>query len=366
MKIQLRFFLIFLSLATLLLLSSCSNKKAAIGNEDDIIVIADSSLYYEVEAELLQVFEKVIYTPQPEKLFNLIRNNYTSLNHVKRRKNIIILGTLNDSGYVSQYIRGSIDSAVTELVTNNEEYVINKYDMWAENQLVMYLVSPTVDQLKNNILSAHEELLYSFRNISDKRLFAKLYKPRYEMLETEARFLKEHGWTIYVLKFFEVGKNSKEDHFVWLRSGRNSPMERWIFVHWIDNASAAYLDKDSITAIRNRVTQMHYQTSDSSTYVEISTALSPPMFSQVNFNNKYALMTQGFWKFNDNTGGGPFTNYSFLDEKTNRLYMIDGSIYAPKYFKKELIQQVDVLLNSFRTIDELSKEKKEELFDNLD
>jgi uncharacterized protein YcfL len=66
MKIQLRLALTLLSFS-LLLLSSCSNKKPAIGNEDDLIVIADSTLYYEVEAELLQVFEKVIYTPQPEK-----------------------------------------------------------------------------------------------------------------------------------------------------------------------------------------------------------------------------------------------------------------------------------------------------------
>jgi len=365
MKIQIKI-LVVISISAAIFISSCSNKKPAIGNEDDIVVIADSSLYYEMEGELLQVFEKVIFTPQSEKLFNLIRDNYTSLNGIRNRKNIILLGTLEDSGYVSQYIRGTIDSTVTEMIKNNEEYVINKYDMWADNQLVMFLVSPTIDQLKKNILSGHEKLLYSFRNISDKRLFEKLYKPRYEMLEIEADLLNDYGWTIYVLKYFEVGKNSSEDQFVWLRSGRNSAMERWIFIHWIENASANYLAKDSIINVRNRITEKFYQTSDKSTYIEISNALSPPMFSEVNFNNKFSIMTQGFWKFDDNTGGGPFTSYSFVDEKTNRFYMIDGSIYAPKYFKKELIQQVDVLLNSFRIIDELSEEKKEELFDNID
>jgi len=364
MKTDIRFLLALLFF-TAIIFSSCSNKSPAIGNEDDIIVLADSALYYELEGELLQVFEKIIYTPQSENLFNLIRNNYNSLGGIKNRKNIIILGTLDDSGYVSKYIRGSLDSAVTQMITNDEEYVINKYDMWASHQLVMFLVSPTTDQLKMNILSGQEELLYSFRNISDKRLFQKLYKPRYELLDVEAKFLSDYGWTIYVLKYFEVGKNSAEDHFVWLRSGRNTTMERWIFIHWIENVSANYLVKDSIIAVRNRVTQSHYQTSDSSSYVEISNAISP-MFSEVNFNNKFAIMTQGFWKFNDNSGGGPFTNYSFLDEKTDRFYMIDGSIYAPKYFKKELIQQVDVLLNSFRIMDELSEEKKEELLDNLD
>jgi len=75
---------------------------------------------------------------------------------------------------------------------------------------------------------------------------------------------------------------------------------------------------------------------------------------------------QGFWKFQDNSGGGPFLNYSFFDPKSKRLYMIDGSIYAPKYFKKNLIQQVDVLLQSFMLKSEMSKERIEDLMDELD
>jgi hypothetical protein len=41
--------------------------------------------------------------------------------------------------------------------------------------------------------------------------------------------------------------------------------------------------------------------------------------------------------------------------------MLDGCIYAPKYYKRNLIQQVDVLLQSFMTSSEISKEKREEL-----
>ena len=59
--------------------------------------------------------------------------------------------------------------------------------------------------------------------------------------------------------------------------------------------------------------------------------------------------------------GGPFINYTFFDEKTNRLYMLDGSVYAPKYYKRNLIQQMDVLLQSFMTEREVNKDKKNEL-----
>jgi hypothetical protein len=53
----------------------------------------------------------------------------------------------------------------------------------------------------------------------------------------------------------------------------------------------------------------------------------------------------------------------FFDEETNRIYMIDGSVYAPKYYKRNLIQQMDVTLQSFRTKSELSAERIEDLLD---
>jgi hypothetical protein len=41
--------------------------------------------------------------------------------------------------------------------------------------------------------------------------------------------------------------------------------------------------------------------------------------------------------------------------------MIDGSIYAPKYYKRNLIQQMDVTLQSFMTAEELSQDRRDAL-----
>jgi hypothetical protein len=46
--------------------------------------------------------------------------------------------------------------------------------------------------------------------------------------------------------------------------------------------------------------------------------------------------------------------------------MLDGSVFAPKYYKRNLIQQMDVTLQSFRTANELTQERKEELLDALE
>lgn len=273
---------------------------------------------------------------------------------------------LDSADYTSKYIKASLDSTVTELVRNNEESFINKKDLWAKDQLVMFLVSNSVDELKKNILKRNEELLYSFRHASSQRLFSKLYKPNFELKKIKAEILSKYDWTLFIQPSIDFAKSDSINNFVWLRSGRNTPIERWMFIHWIENANAQYLNNDSLINIRNRVTQRHFRVSDDSVYVDIAFGMSKPMVSQANFNGRYALMSQGFWKFSDKSGGGPFISYSFLDEKSGRFYMIDASIFAPKYYKKKLLQQADVILNSFKTIDELSEERIEDILSELE
>lgn len=355
---------LILLLSIVTFFAACNAKKQAEGNEDEIIVFADSSEYYKLENSLLMVFSKVIYTPQPENLFILIRKNLSDLEKYKNKKNIIFIAPLNSQSDVSKYINSMLSNEVKNLVNSDSICVINKYNLWADNQLVMILTSPTIEKLNQNILKEHENLLYYFQKISNDRLFKSLYNSRFERKDIEAKFLKEYGWMLYVQSDFFLALDKPKDNFVWLRRSPGTDMERWIFIHWIDNASPALLNRDSIYAIRNRLTEKYYRTADDSSYVEISDDYKTT--KEVNFLNRYALMTQGLWRMKDGSMGGPFINYTFYDQTTKRIYMLDGSIYAPKYYKKKLIQQVDVILRSFLTKEEVSKEKYEELMNELE
>ncbi len=356
--------IVLISLFAALLFSACSMKKKATGISDLIYVVADSSEYYELEPELIQIFGKVIYTPQPENLFNLKRISVSNLEKYKDRKNVLIIAPLNSESHTSEYLNKILGEEVKKLVADSNRFAVIKRDLWAREQVVMYLFSPTMEELKKNILSDADNLLYQFQHISDERLFSKLYYPKYEKKDIEAKLLKEYGWVIYVQPDFWLAKDAPEDNFVWLRRAPGSDMERWIFIHWIDDASPAFLDPDSVAAERNRITEKFYRTSDDSSCVEIADEYLNT--SEVNFEGRYSIMTQGLWRMKDKSMGGPFVNYTFYDEPSKRIYMLDGSIYAPKYYKKKLIQQVDVMLHSFKTIDELSEDRIDELMDELD
>lgn len=361
-KLNLTLFILF-SFSMLIFISCGEAQKPAVGNEDEIIVFADSTEYYNLENSLLTVFGKIIYTPQPENLFVLTRKNIDELEKYRTRKNIIIIAPLNSGSEVSKYIDGMLSSDVKNLVNKDSISVINKHDLWAKNQLLMIITAPNMEKLNQKILGEHENLLHHFQKISDKRLFQSLYNEKFERKDIEAKFLKDYGWMIYVQSDFHLAQNKPEDNFVWLRRSPGTDMERWIFVHWLDNVSPAMLNRDSIYSIRNKLTGKYYRTSDDASYVEISDDYKTTL--EVNFLGRYALMTQGLWRMNDGSMGGPFINYTFYDQPTKRLYMLDGSIYAPKYYKKKLIQQVDVILQSFLTEREVKKEMKEELMDEL-
>ncbi len=346
-----------------LILASCNALKPARGPEDEIYVVADSAEYAILKPVLDSTFEKIIYTPLPEKIFSIKRISVNQIDNFKYRKNIIFVAPLNSGSETSKFINTVVDSAVRNKIMTDSNIVVRKYDLWAKDQLVMVLSAPDMQSLISKISHNSDDLLYSYQKISDKRLFESLYNSRFEQKSIEGKLLKDYGWIIYVQADFKVARNDSVNHFVWLRRSPGSDMERWIFVHWINNASPAYLNADSIRAIRNRMTKKYYQTAEDSGYVVI--AENYYTTSEVNFNGKYALLTQGLWDLNIKGMGGPFVNYTFYDEKTHRIYMLDGSVYAPKYYKRNLIQQMDVTLQSFMTADEIKPDRKEDLLDAI-
>jgi hypothetical protein len=335
--------------------------KPARGPEDEIYVVADSTEYQALSSVMDSTFEKIINTPQPEKIFTIKRISVNQLNRFKNRKNIIFVAPLNSKSETSKYINTVIDSTVRSKIMTDSNTIIRKYNLWAKDQLAMVLTAPDMNSLISKISRNAGDLLYSFQKISDKRLFQSLYNAHFEQKKVEGKFLKDYGWIIYVQADFKVARNDSVDQFVWLRRSPGSDMERWIFVHWIDNASPVYLNPDSVKAIRNRMTKKYYQTAYDSGYVVI--AQDYYTTSEVNFNGRYALLTQGLWDLNIKGMGGPFVNYTFYDEKTHRIYMLDGSVYAPKYYKRNLIQQMDVTLQSFMTEAQLKPDRKEDLLD---
>ncbi len=336
-----------LLLASLLAACGLESKDTALGEYDVISVVCDSLDYAELEDVIENAFAQPFFTPQPERWFRLRRLNLADLLDHKRDRNIVIIAPLDGSRSTGEYMRTALDSTVRGLVRSGKEHVFVQKDLWYRGQTVMHLSGVNLRELRDFIASNNRELEYYFKNSWDeverKRI---LNLPRES--DMEQRLMKDHGFSLAIIKDWFVAKDSSEIGSVLLRRQSPQGTERWLLLHWIDTDNTALLTNKFCYESRNRLTEILYRTYNDSSWVVID-SLNHLQFDEVNFQGRFAIRMKGLWRMNDYSMGGPFVSYAFYDEQQKRVYFIDGSVFAPKYEKKKLIQDVDVMITTFAT-----------------
>ena len=350
-----------LALGLSLFLTSCGEVKVnATGVDDDILVFADDSTWALLQPMVTQVFEDTIMTPQPERWFSVKRLPFSDFPKYETDFNRIVIAPMNAAGPVAEFVRQSLDPAVQHLVTTGKEYVFNKYDSKARGQILMFLTAPDLPSLKAALQNKAPDLRYYFRSMALKRELASFEKEsRYEKKDIERSLAKNHGWTMTVQHDYVVAIDSASARFFWIRRANPADMERWIFASWAEVRDPRILTDRYALAVRDSLTRKYLLTVGNDSHVEIA-----PYYLQiqnVNFLGRFGYEMRGNWRFSDKSGGGPFVNYTFYDEKTRRIYMLDGSIFAPRVEKKKLVLQVDALLHTFKTVAELSPDQKSDM-----
>lgn len=340
-----------------LFLAGCEVPKiSAVGDEDEIIVFADDSLWMNLETLLKETFEDTVYTPQPERWYSLRREPFSQYTQFEKHKNRIVIGTLDGEGEVSSFISSSLGENARKKIESGEEFVINKYDSKARHQLLMFLVAADMKSLELAISIKAPDLLYYFKSMTLRReLVAIDAEKRYHKTEIQDSLEKRYQWTMTIQHDYVVAIDSAQSRFFWIRRATPTDMERWIFVHWVDSADSDHLNEDFVRSLRDTLTKRFYRTYEDDAFVEI--APYNQQIEQINFLGHFAYEMRGNWRFSDKSGGGPFVNYTFYDEPSRRIFMLDGSIFAPRVEKKKLITQVDGLLHTFRFPDKKTEIK---------
>ena len=350
-----------LLLLTAFIVMACGEVKvAATGQDDEILVFADDSTWAILDSAVLETFQDTVLTPQPEPWYSIKRVPFEDYSTYEQQVYRIVLAPLNGTGQVATFVKESLEPSVQQLVTDGKDFVFNKYDSKARGQLLMFLVAADLPSLKSVLETKGTDLLYYFRSMALKRELADLASERsYQKLGIERSLLDRYEWTMTVQHDFFVAIDSAESRFFWMRRANPTDMERWIFVSWLDAPNPNMLTDKYAISVRDSLTRQHLRTVSEDAHVEI--APYNLEIQNISFLGRFAYEMRGNWRFSDKSGGGPFVNYTFYDERSRRIYVVDGSIFAPRVEKKKLILQVDAILHTFRTAAELSEEDREEL-----
>ena len=144
---------------------------------------------------------------------------------------------------------------------------------------------------------------------------------------------------------FYVAKKAPE--FMWVRKETQHNSQGMI-IYSYDFVDTMSFDRSRILSFRNSMTQEYIPGPTEGSYMVVAEEYSPIISKRTEFDKKFAIETRGLWRLEGDFMGGPFVNYTFVDEKTNKVITIDSYVYAPNAPKRDLMIQMEAIAHSFR------------------
>jgi hypothetical protein len=307
--------------------------------ENRIAVLADSLDWADLENTLQQTYERIVRTPQPEKIYTLQHISYEEMALLESYRYIITTASLESVGKVGTWLFNEIlsDTIVRKQISSMTEYLFIRNALWNKDQIIVILAGKDRSSLKQQILSDNDRLFAIFEDDSKRCWSNALYSGRNEQ-KVARRLSESYGWSIEKQASLQIENESPENGFV---SFSTLTPNRWLFVRWIEKGNPDLLNPEWVIQERNLLGWNYFEGMQTDPkYLESSRSL---------FLGHRALITTGLWTDDDPYIGGPFKNYTFYDSATRRIYMIDFAAYDPGKMKIHHMREMDAVAHTFST-----------------
>jgi len=326
-------------LITIMLFFSCDSdyKPYTKGSENLIVTVVEDSLWSEIEPLISSKVEKIIRTPQRERLFYFVQVPIEKFADYQYSKNIMLITTLDDTSKVSNFVRTALPEKGIKMVESKSRNFFNEYDKIAHRQNFMVLAANNKDELKSFLNTKGGKIFDCLRNGFIQRQFDQVYY-KGEQVKLSERLFDDYGFSFRIPNDFEILEENKSGRIIQL--GRANP-DRWITIHWENGGFNKILDIKWAWKMRYWLGQNIM----GGTYIEKQYITS----RLVDWNGRSVNNMRGIWGHEEKTMGGPFSTFYFYDGVTNRTYFIDITMWAPGQDKNIILRQMELILSTFYT-----------------
>ncbi len=332
------FFIFHFSLLTLFSCGATDRpaKPSATGRAGEMLVVMDSNLWDGVAGESVrntfQQLEPMFLQPEP--LFDLVPIDNRSFVPMFETHRHIFMASIDPS----------LPRATIEMTR----------DVWSYPQMVIRVKAPN-DSILEVVMERNAEAFVDRYLAVEKERLINAYKRMTNHSARQAVYDK-FGISMVVPEGYYVAVEGEQ--FMWLRrTGTREDLDMGVLI-----ASLPYRDPaidfsfETIAARRDSLTRQfipgQLPGSFMTTYPELT-----PQFREISFNGRYAVEARSLWRVEGDFMGGPFVNYTVVDEHTNRVFIFDGFVYAPKFDKRDYLRQVKAVIYSVEFPDQEPQEE---------
>lgn len=339
---------------------------SASGRPGELFVIMDSVQW---KGELGQVIRNELKAVVPglatdEPYFTVRYIEPTRFNSVlNKAKNIVFVATLDSKTKGGETVRGYITGKYIK--EHPGKFIISQKDLYARGQTILYLFGKTESWLTEKIAQNENVVRNFFIKAERERLIQSLYASK-EKKGINNTLLKKHGFYMRIPNGYRIEEN--KPGFVWLRSPgvTEGSIDKNVFVAFKPYRDESSFNKKEIIAWRNKITKEYvFEDPDSpASYMEADTVNIPVVYQTAKINGNFAREVRGIWRTHNFSVGGPYLSYVVLDEASNTLFYLDGFVVAPGEPKRDAINELEAILNTFKTKEQMEAAKKEAVENN--
>lgn len=295
------------------------------GKSGDLLIVADS-LYYNHQTgdAIKKIFsQEQVGLPQREPLFSIIQVPHASFARIFHATRNIIMINIEPKSKIKLTVRKEV---------------------WSETQLVVTITAPS-DEIAAKTITKNEDVLLDYFN--NKELTRLQTKYRVNSHSKNAQYLNEKfGLSLNLDELYIVAV--EDEDFVWLRKEKNvgaHPVSQGILIYTYPYVSDSTFDVLNLVAKRNYYTKKYVAGGNDGSYMASYEEYVPAQ-KEISLNGVYVNELRGLWHMKGDFMGGPFINYTLVDEQKNRVVCIDGYVYAPKFDKREFLREQEALIKT--------------------
>lgn len=255
---------------------------------------------------------------------------------------ILSLAQVAPSGFSSMMRKTRNILVIEESDTVNVNALSSKY---ATPQTVVYVSAKDKEGIKEVIKERAKEIIDIFRE-ADIKQTQKIFQAK-KLDDSAYKTLKNLNISLTIPKEFRTVDDTGE--FLWLRQHLRSGIARGagnnnILVYSLPLTDVSKM-RDGISAMRDSIGERYIPGSREGMYMITEKAYAPHTYD-VKLKGFQTFETRGKWEVKNAFMAGPFINYSIVDEKNDRLLVVEGFTYAPSVNKREFLFELEAIAKS--------------------
>jgi hypothetical protein len=322
-------------------------KPKALGVPNQITVISEEDLWDGATGDSLRFYLESVYPvlPRPEPLFDVRYFTPLEITAEKLRRELrtflICVSTQDTASRSYKMVKHHLGE---DALSTDKISLKMTRDKWATDQIILYLIAPNEQALAASVSHYFPSITEQVNKHDRKQIYSKTYLQG-KSDQVIKRVSEVFGINMDVPRDFQIAL--EEEDMMWLRKDFEDITVN-LLIKRLAYTDQDQFTKDQIKMIRDKIGHDYVSSTSDSSYMVTNDEDLPMYVFQRAVNGNFAMEARGIWEMENDFMGGPFLSYLIQLPSKNELLFVDGFVLAPGQKKRNIMQEIELIIHSIR------------------